>query len=232
MKRKVYLAMPTRDKPEIETSFALLRALRDCEKADIAVKLKYIKRPSILPKCRNAFVADFLASDCTDLLMIDDDVAWEDGAVLRLLSHPCDVVAGIYPKREDPIKFPVRRIPGEKVDVKTGLMKVALVPTGFLRMTRACLERMTSHYSNLAYRDDEVPGGIAHALFWFDLNPDPDTGEVTVWGEDFTFCRRWTEMGGVIHLDTLLRFQHIGPKAFEGCYADLMPVSDLFEAAA
>lgn len=232
MSQKVYIAMMSRDRPEIETSLALVTAMRDIEKAGGRMTLKYVVRDSIISKTRNQFVADFLASDCTDLIMLDDDVVWEPKAIQRLLSHDCDVVGGVYPKRRDPLEFPVRRLPGASMDLATGLMEVKFLPTGFLRMTRSCLERMTEYYSDLAYKDDDAKGGKATALFWFDLYPDPDTGEITVWGEDFTFCRRWRDMGGQVFLDTLLRFKHMGRKAYEGCYAESLPVSEvLLEAA-
>lgn len=227
MSQKVYVAMMTRDRPEIETSLALLNTIREIEKSGGRMTLKYVVRDSIIPKTRNQFVADFLASDCTDLVMLDDDVVWEPNALLRLLSHDCDVVGGVYPKRRDPIEYPVRRLEGAELDQRTGLLEVQFLPTGFLRMTRACLERMTDYYADLRYKDDDATGGYAHALFWFDLHPDPDCGELTVWGEDFTFCRRWQEIGGKVYLDALLRFKHMGRKAYEGCYAETFPIGML-----
>lgn len=232
MSQKAYVAMMSRDKPEIETSLALLNAMRDLEKAGGRMTLKYVVRDSIIPKTRNQFVADFLASDCTDLVMLDDDVVWEHKALQRLLSHDCDVVGGVYPKRRDPIEYPVRRLEGAEYDQQTGLLEVQFLPTGFLRIRRNALEAMVKHYEHLRYKDDDANGGYAHALFWFDLHPDPDTGEMTVWGEDFTFCRRWRDMGGQVFLDTLLRFKHMGRKAYEGCYADDLPVAALYRLRA
>jgi hypothetical protein len=231
--KKVMIAMPMRDRPKTETSFALLEMQRGFDRERIPHTIIYTVGDSILPKTRNAFVAKFLASDCTDLIMLDDDVVWEEDAVLRLLSHPCDVVAGLYPKREDPIRFPVRRLQGAPFDATTGLLEMELVPTGFLRMTRSCLEHMVSAYPELAYRDYDLPGGKAHALFWFDLAPDPDDPSInTVWGEDFSFCRKWRAIGGRIYGDTLLRFKHIGEKAYCGCYAETLPVSEILQKQA
>lgn len=218
--RKVYIAMPTMDKPEVQTQFCLLETLRGLETKRIPYKMRYTFRGAILPKVRNFFVADFLASDCTDLVMLDDDLWWEDGALLRLLSHDCDLVGGVYPKRQDPIEYPVRRVDGAEVDAN-GLLEVKYLPTGFLRMTRTCLERMVQAYGHLSYDDNDCPNKTAHALFWYDIAPDPDEDrERAFWGEDFTFCRRWREIGGTVKLDTLLTFGHIGKKAFMGCYGD------------
>jgi hypothetical protein len=163
--------------------------------------------------------------------MLDDDLSWEEGAVNRLLSHPCDVVGGVYPKRSDPLCYPVRRLPHGEFDQKTGLLEVELLPTGFLRITRTCLEAMVKEYPHLAYDDDAVPGGVSHALFWVELQDDPDkAGKRRIVGEDFSFCQKWRAMGGKVYADTLLRFRHWGKKGFEGCYADTLPVSAILAA--
>lgn len=234
MTQKVYIAMPSRDNPDVDTQFCMAQTMRELERERIRYKYKFARNSSLIQLTRNQFVTDFLASDCTDLVMIDDDLSWGEGSLNRLLSHPCDVVGGIYPKRSDPLTYPVRRLDGGKFDPVSGLLEVELMPTGFLRITRACLERMTEHYSSLAYSDDAVPGGRTVALFWVDLvddMPESRPGLKTVVGEDFSFCRKWRAMGGKVYADTLLRFRHWGKKGFEGCYADSLSISALVQAA-
>ena len=235
MSQKIYIAVASRDNPDVDMQFCMAQTFREIERERIRYKFKFARGQSLIQIARNQFVADFLASDCTDLVMIDDDMAWEDGAFLRLLSHPVDVVGGVYPKRSDPLCYPVRRLPGGRFDEMTGLLEVELLPTGFLRMTRTCIEAMVAHYKDLAYSDDHVPGGVAHALFWVDLvddMPESQPGLKTVVGEDFSFCRKWRAMGGKVYADTLLRFRHWGKKAFEGCYAESLPVSEIIRPAA
>ncbi len=230
--QKVYLAMPSLSgRPDIATQSALIDTLVALKGAGVSVHFKPVVGDSIISRTRNFFVSDFLASDCTDLIMIDDDLWWEPGAVQRLLSHPCDLVGGVYPKRQDDLEFPVRRSPGAKVDLSTGLLEVELLPTGFLRMTRACLERMVQAYSHLRYHDRHLPNRQFYALFWVELGKglDGDIEDLEVWGEDFTFCKRWRDIGGKVWLDTLIEFKHIGRKAWGGRYADSMPIAAMFE---
>jgi hypothetical protein len=154
-------------------------------------------------------------------VFIDDDMSWEDGALLRLLSHPVDLVAGVYPKRQDKLEYPVRRLPGAELDRQSGLLEVRHLPTGFMRITRACAVEMIQKHQHLAYYDQDVAHTkTSYALFWFDLmKGESDTDLPEIWGEDYTFCRRWREIGGKCYLDTYLTFRHIGRKAWEGCYA-------------
>lgn len=234
MTQKLYLAMPSLSgRPDIATQLAITDTLVACKGAGVPVHYKPVIGDSIISRSRNYLVADFLRSDCTDLIMVDDDLWWNPGSIQRLLSHPCDLVGGVYPKRQDAIEYPVRRKSGAKVDLNTGLLEVELLPTGFLRMTRACLEKMIAANPQLRYRDRNFPDMEFHALFWVELGKslDDDTGALEVWGEDFTFCRRWRELGGSVWLDTLIHFKHIGRKAWDGCYAEAMPVAAMFEEA-
>lgn len=226
--KHVYIFMPTyTGTPRIETLFALMDLHKGLTEKGWHATWKFTVGDSIIPRSRNMAVADFLSRpECTDLVMLDDDLEWEPGAVMRLLSHPCDVVGGTYPKRQEDIEFPIKRLKGAVPDPQTGLLEVKALPTGFLRMTRHALETMTKARPDLAYQEKLVRTGKAWCLFWFDLLPDEDDPGAelrTLWGEDYTFCRRWRELGGKVYCDTLLTFRHFGKKGYEGCYADTIP---------
>src|SRR5262249_38406861 len=102
-------------------------------------------------------VARFLASDCTHLMMVDYDVAWAKGSILKLVDHPVDFVAGMYPKRQYPITFDLHYLDNKAQiipsDPATGLLELAAVSAGFMRLTRGMLERMVERY-----KDDPVAG--------------------------------------------------------------------------
>lgn len=150
---------------------------------------------------REAIVQHFLESDCTDLVFVDDDVCWQAGALLSLLDRPVDVVAGIYPKRTLPLQWPVGWLEGQKeLHAVDGLLEVASVPTGFLRLSRACLERMHKVYG---------PG-------MFD-NIRHETGR---YSEDISFCRRWRSIGGKVWIDPEIAMVHVGPHGFAGHLGD------------
>lgn len=234
MSRSVYIAVPSLGgRPDLAHQACMLAEMQSLQAAGYRVTYKPLVGDSIIARTRNYFVADFLASGCDDLVMIDDDLTWEEGAVVRLLSHPCEVVGGVYPKRQDALEFPVRRLPGAPFDMATGLMEVMLLPTGFLRMTRECLEKMIAAYPDTRYHDRHHPEVDFHALFWIVLAPGLDApvdGLPEIWGEDFTFCKRWRDIGGKVYLDALLRFQHIGRKVWSGCYAESLNVASLIAA--
>lgn len=235
MPRKLYLAMPSATgKPDLETFHCLLASVREVERAGFDVMIKFCIRDFIPARMRNQFLMHFIQSGYDDLVFIDDDMAWEDGALLRLLSHPVDLVAGVYPKRQDKLEYTAKRLPGAVLDKQTGLLEVQYLPTGFMRITRHCAVTMVENYKHLAYYDENiVPDKTAYAVFWFDLHKgDHDTPLPEIWTEDFSFCRKWREIGGRVWADTYLTFRHIGRKAWQGCYADSLFALERQQAAA
>jgi hypothetical protein len=171
-----------------------------------------------LPKVRNTVVADFLADEFDDLVFIDDDVSWKPLTLQKLLSYPVDVVAGAYPFRQDPIRFPVALLmdrPELRGDPEHGLLEVASVPGGFLRLTRKCLDAMSWFYAkDRGYAEAATKSGRAVDLFP-QLHRDGQ-----MYGEDISFCMLWRDMGGKVWVDPDMELYHTGHKCFEGSLAD------------
>jgi hypothetical protein len=230
MRRVIYMALPAyHGTIRVETSAGIVNAAIDCAAKGWDLRYRLSIGDCILPRVRNRFIADALADPAvTDLFFIDHDIAWEDGAIIRMLEHPVDFVAGVYPKREDPITYPVRYLKDQPTmtDPATGLVEVEGVPGGFMRIRTSALRRMVEHYAHLEYEEEALASKNAWALFDYDLNGK------RYWGEDFVFCNRWREMGGKIWVDPLLSFHHIGPKPFRGCLFEHLQEIEKQQAAA
>jgi len=186
---------------------------------------------AMIAHARDMIVAQFLAGEGTDLVFVDADVFWEPGGILKLVDHPVDFVAGAYRHRKDPEGYSVRWIAGRDelwADPETGLLEVEGVPAGFLRVSRVALERMVTAYPDKRFADSNVPNGEAWALF-----DNIHDGEA-YWGEDFSFCRRWREIGGEVWLDPELELHHVGFKTFSGRIGDWLkrrePVAESVDA--
>jgi len=168
---------------------------------------------AMIADCRAKICADFLASDCTDLIFIDSDVMWEKGALLKLLLAPVDFVAAVYPQRKDPINFCVRYLPDRKElrwDEETHLLEVDGVPAGCMRLSRAMLEKMIAAYPETEFLCEGTPLKKAWDIFgsyW--------EGKLK-FGEDYSFCQRWRKLGGQIWVDPYIEMGHCGFKTFFG----------------
>jgi hypothetical protein len=90
--------------------------------------------------------------------------------------------------------------------------------TGFMMIKRAALERMIAAHPETKYKvaqtypKPERPSQNLYNLF--DCMIDPETGEYL--SEDFTFCRRWRELGQKLWLDTQSALVHVGSSEFRG----------------
>lgn len=158
--------------------------------------------------------------DATDLVFIDNDVAWGPLGLMRLVDHEdVDIVAGAYPKRSDPLKFMWRSEKGPlKGDAKTGLMNVLGMPGGFMRVRREVLEKMWEHYrSELGAFDamlENSPGEVVRLFdpYWYTYE-----GKRLAMSEDYAFCQRAIDMGFRVQMDAAIPMAHIGWKAWKGC---------------
>lgn len=216
--RKIFVAIPSqRDAVNIATMMCILDGMVDALVEGWAFTVKGYAGIAPISACRNFIIAEFMASDCDDLFFVDDDLAWNGGAMVRLLRHPVDFVAGVYPYRADPVNFPVRgRRDKPWIGSPGDLMEVEGVGFGFARLTRSCVERMIAHYPNYWYAEKHAPGGRCPSLFEFVRR------ENVIWSEDMEFCQKWHRMGGDIWVDPWITFAHIGNKGFVGCFGDML----------
>lgn len=177
---------------------------------------------AMIGDCRGLIVAKFLESDGTDLIFIDSDVAWEAGALLKLVDQPRDFVAAIYPQRKDPISYCVQWIQERAelwADPETGLLEVAGVPAGCMKLSRAMLEKMVATYPETAFFCAEAPNETVHDLFG--AYRDPADARIK-YGEDYSFCRRWRDLGGTIWADPEIKMGHVGYKTFMGSLGEFL----------
>ena len=173
---------------------------------------------SVHDECGNALIADaralivaqFLDSGFDQLIFVDSDVCWQAGALVKLVDHPVDMVAGIYPQRRDPIAYSVKWQGGDLWADDNGLLAVDGVPFGFVKLTRDMLLRMVEQYPDSEFYVETAPAEKAWALF-----ADYRIGRHKM-GEDYAFCRRWTDMGGKVLNKTEISMGHVGYKTFHG----------------
>lgn len=222
MKKHVMLAIPAyTGSINLLTNRSLMLDTLALASAGWSLSLNDEVGNTLIEDMRAQMLHDFIESDATDLVFVDNDVAWPYGALQRLLSHPVDLVGGIYPQRKEPITFSVRTKEKDvyPVDPKTGLVEVEGLHGGFLRITRACAEKMVA-----AYPDDliELRGKTIPDLFSRFKIP----GTHRKLGEDYAFCQRWTDIGGQVYLDAGFNMAHIGLKAYIGQFGAFMPKAE------
>jgi glycosyltransferase involved in cell wall biosynthesis len=164
---------------------------------------------------RNFLVRRFLDTDCTDLFFIDSDIAWEPGAIVRMVEHPVDFVLGLYRLKDPREGYTYFADTHQHVrDPETGLIPINGGPAGFMRLRRSVIERMVDKLPSADeggwMAEPMRPDYALPTIFSFNARRDPRTGQVCQAGEDMDFCLRWGEMGEQVWLDPDLTLHHIG----------------------
>lgn len=159
---------------------------------------------------RNWLVKQFMDSTCEVLFFVDDDLSWNPEDALDVLETPGEVIAGVYPRKTEPLDFPVVIHADEEglpIQRRDGCIWASHVPAGFLAIRRSAIEKLRSAYPELHYSDLDEKGQIQGG--YFDMFPQ-GVHKGRWWGEDFAFSRLWNEIGGKIWVVPDITFTHYG----------------------
>ena len=139
---------------------------------------------SLLIAERNKIINQFIKTDCTHLLCIDADIGFHAKDVFSMLDRNKDFIGAAYPSRMPGKSFIVRTLDQSPLlKREDGLVKLDCIPSGFILLSKSCLEKMTEIFECQYFKsiDGNEEG---YALF------NPMVYEREFWGEDFSFCLR------------------------------------------
>lgn len=198
---------------------SLVKSLPVLIKEGIAFDYYSVSENCHVDDARNDVLRQFMQTQCTDLLFIDDDVGWEPEAISRILKYDRDVVAGVYPKRtpDDSEEYPVRMEPGKEIWAEAdGLVEVVGAPTGFMRIRRNVIEKMIAANKNRQYLGQKDKPGDPPYTIVFERTFEKGHRH----SGDYSFCNKWRDLGGKIYVDPEMFFCHEGNKEWTGCLGD------------
>ncbi len=197
---KVFLATPAYSGLGAGYTFALFSSSAALSQAGITAELAIFSGDCHIDDARNRLVRDFLETDCTDLVFLDSDLRWEPEDLVKLCQYDRDVVGATYPLKQDEEKYPVQMIGGEIWADKDGLIEVDGLPTGFLRIRRHVLQTLAD--ASVKFRPKSDSRSALPLIFERTIH------DGARWGGDYTFCRKWREAGGRIHVAPEVWLEH------------------------
>ena len=172
----------------------------------------------------------------THLLFIDSDVGFRPEAVLRMIQKDASVTACVYPSRqldlaafarearktEDLLKAsskalqwpPLGEVDGP-VEMVEGWIKVKQAPTGLMLIKREVFETLAERLPELKLENATYLGMPEPGLVLQCFTPYQREDGLLM-GEDMSFCRRWVDTGGEIHLLADEVLSHSGVATYEG----------------
>jgi hypothetical protein len=207
-------------------------------RGNIDLSVNLLSGDALIPRARQNIVAHFLTNpSATHLLFIDADIAFGPEQVLRLLDFNAPVAVGVYPtKRVDwgkvitlvkegmthlestALSYVLELEDPTKIVPKDGFAKVRYAGTGFMMIQRDVLLKMIEGYPDLRYkRENQAEDPLRDSPYRSALfNGLIDKATGVYLSEDYSFCRRWTDLGGEIWADLNSRLDHIGTMTFHG----------------
>lgn len=162
------------------------------------VEAPHFINDTYIHNARNAALKTFAAGEWDFLVFIDADMGWQAGALGDLISLPVemDIAGGVYRRKEDEPSYPFNALVDSPIAFP--VCEISAVATGFMRITRACAERVLAKYPSGRVFDHIVEEGGFE------------------WGDDIAFCRRARAAGCKVFGKFDIEFDHVGPKAWRG----------------
>lgn len=211
---KIVIATPTVSRPHDAYLAALEASVPALDAAGIDHSTVFEIGCPYISSARAQMLAKAMKHGADVVMFIDHDVAWDPPSLLKVLQTPDDVVCGTYRYKRDHEEYMgTHCVYGENnlplVRASDGAIEAVWVPAGFLKVTRAAIEKFSRYFPELLYGPDRDHVDLfnhgAHRGIWY--------------GEDYAFSRNWHTLGGEIWLVPDLNLDHHSPqKCYSGNY--------------
>ena len=177
----------------------------------INFQIDTLSNESNVNRARNSCAAKFLSGDCSHLMFVDADIQFNPQDIVKLITHDKDIVGGIYPQKTLPPKMVVNTL--NNGEHEGDLIEVGTLGTGFMLIKRSVFEKMIEEGAT-PYVDaiGLSPKENSNQYDFFQCTIDSNGRYLT---EDWSFCRRWRQLGGKIWADTTIGLTHVGYFRFQ-----------------
>lgn len=178
---------------------------------DVKIHLQYMMHDALIQKARNNLINDAYDQGMDDVVFIDADQSFEPNAFFKLLSYPVDVIGVPVRMKTEENRYNIRpeNCKEHKMNLDYGLIEVAAIGTGFLRLTRKAIE--AAFNASEYYNEGDKRRANAFEVKIF-------KGEIV--SEDIIFCNKLTNAGFTIYVSPAYTAKHFGTKCWEGNFLD------------
>ena len=238
----ILVCTPVHNDCSIHYTQALLEFQVACMQRNILVSFLLLKS-SLVTQGRNLCVANFLNDKYTHLLFIDADIDFDSKTIFKMLELDREVIAVPYPmktlnwdrvhKFKGDIKdskelsqtgftYPIKVKDKENIKVKDDVMEVTHAPTGCMLIKRQVFDKMIEKYPELRISQPTIMNGEAKDKenLWNFFDTYHDLENKKYYGEDFGFCKKWTDIGGKCYCYIGDYITHIGEYQYSGRFKD------------
>lgn len=169
----------------------------------------WVSFDSLVQRARNDTIAIALESGVDCLVFIDSDIEWTPDDFFKLVLSGKDVIGGTYRKKSDEEQYVLKIGCESKVD-EFGLLKVAGLGTGFMKISRqALLSLWAASEPYIDPKDNSEKRLVCNVVV--------DAGDLV--SEDIHMCRQLSYLGYDVYLNTTITCNHVGTKKFTGNFS-------------
>lgn len=207
----------------------------------IEVKFSFLFNESLIQRARNYIADEFLnRSDCTHLMFIDADIAFNAQDILAMLSLDKEIIGGPYPKKSiewGQLKRAIDKNPALPVEEYAKLtgsivfnpvagmekfsvsepLEVSEIGTGFFLAKREVFERFQEAHPEYMYKPDHVGqanfDGSREICSFFNVFIDPESRRTL--SEDYCFCHQCRKIGIEVWICPWISLSHVGTYVFQ-----------------
>lgn len=242
-KKKLFVGMPCYGGMMTGlTSKSLLDLQGLLSQYGVEVKFSFLFNESLIQRARNYIVDEFLnRSDCTHMMFIDADIAFNANDIVAMLALDKEIIGGPYPKKsiewgqlhraiqKNP-SIPVSEyeklvgsmvfnpVGGTQKFSVTEPLEVSEVGTGFCMYKREVFEKFQAAYPEYMYKPDHVGqahfGGDREICSFFNVFIDPESKRTL--SEDYCNCHQMRKLGIKVWLCPWMCLSHCGSYIFTG----------------
>ena len=211
MKRIVYIATPSYDgKTVCDFTVCMAEIFRIAaqQHPDLELRLHFWMGEALLQKARNNLFALAYHAGASDIVFIDADQSFPVQAFFDLINHPVDAVGIPTPMKVDEERYNIRpeKIAAHKWNDDIGLLKVEVIGTGMLRLSRQAMQALWNQ--SVPYND----GGEKRLICDIQII---NGGMIS---EDVQICEKLLLADIPIYADIRYTCDHFGTKKYVGHY--------------
>ncbi len=215
----LYIAVPCGSgRIRHETMVGIMELMKACAQNKVYAELRIAPQDSLIMRARNALIAWFMASKCSHMFCIDDDIQFDPRDVFKMLKDDKDFVCGAYRRKADTETYTVAFHPSaaEKLIVcaHCGCVELDAANVGFALLHRNVFDRMFAAYPDLKCENPPTQEAEIADKFYALFNTGVENNRM--WGEDYWFSKLWMRCGGKIWLDPTIVLTHFGTKGWTG----------------
>jgi|TARA_R110000822_G_C15190372_1_gene481295 hypothetical protein len=248
----LFVATPVHSEVSIHYAQALLELQKVCMSKKIPIAFQLMKS-SLVTHGRNMCVSAFLESGLTHLLFIDSDISFEPESIMKLVAADKGVISIPYPLKSmmwekvlekiqkgdiktvsdlesAAVAYPLKIENQEDITMSKGIMEVTHAPTGCMLIKRSVFDTLITTHGHLFINQKAIMNGKVvdrpYMYNFFDTLFNPE--DHTYLGEDYAFCKRWSETGGKCYALTTESITHTGEHNYKGRFMDeLIKIDDI-----